>query len=155
MGNSDIHGLIDWQFDVAKGGHRPVTLVFAREKNEEALKEALKKGRTVVWFDNTLVGKEEYLVPLLENSLTVTRGDLSLVQPITLKNHSDADLILENQSDFTFQNYAAIITLKAHEAVWIQVKTIQPLPSFELKFKVLNAFTSPGNHPEISVLVGP
>ncbi len=29
MGNSDIHGLIDWQYDVPQGGDRPVTLVFA------------------------------------------------------------------------------------------------------------------------------
>ena len=47
LGTSDIHGLIDWQYDVPYGGHRPVTLVFAEEKSENAIKEALKGGRTV------------------------------------------------------------------------------------------------------------
>jgi len=29
IGTSDIHGLIDWQYNVPQGGHRPITLVFA------------------------------------------------------------------------------------------------------------------------------
>jgi hypothetical protein len=29
MVTSDIHALVDWQYDVPRGGHRPVTLVFA------------------------------------------------------------------------------------------------------------------------------
>lgn len=29
MGTSDIHGLVDWQYQVPEGGHRPLTLVFA------------------------------------------------------------------------------------------------------------------------------
>ena len=42
VGNSDIHGLIDWQYNVPEGGHRPVTLVFAKERSEDAIKEALE-----------------------------------------------------------------------------------------------------------------
>ena len=61
LGTSDIHGLIDWQFDVPVGGHRPVTLVFAREKTEGSMKEALRDRRTAVWLDNTLVGIEQFL----------------------------------------------------------------------------------------------
>lgn len=40
IGTSDIHGLVDWQYHVPEGGHRPVTLVFAEENNAEALKKA-------------------------------------------------------------------------------------------------------------------
>ena len=32
LGTSDIHGIVDWQYKIPEGGHRPVTLVFAREK---------------------------------------------------------------------------------------------------------------------------
>lgn len=41
MGTSDIHKLIDWDFKVPQGGHRPITLVFAKERKEESIKEAL------------------------------------------------------------------------------------------------------------------
>ena len=153
MGNSDIHGLIDWQFDVPSGGHRPVTLVFAREKSEAALKEALEQGRTAVWFNNTLVGDAAFLAPLVQNSLEVTRDGEELVQTLVIENHSDADFMLENLSDFTFHNQASTFMVKSHASTELQVKTVEVLPSFILRFRVLNAITAPGEHPEISILV--
>ena len=42
LGTSDVHGLIDWDFDLAHGGHRPITLVFAKERTETSLAEALR-----------------------------------------------------------------------------------------------------------------
>ena len=71
LGTSDIHEIIDWQYRIPSGGHRPVTLVFAREKNEKALKKALKSGQTVVWFDKKLIGKSDYLLPLISGSLKI------------------------------------------------------------------------------------
>lgn len=35
----------------------------------------------------------------------------------------------------------------------LQVKTLKEMDTFELSFTVLNAFTSPGTHPEISLLI--
>ena len=153
LGNSDIHGLIDWQFKVPEGGHRPVTLIFAKEKSEASLKEALEQRRSAVWFDNTLVGNEEFLVPLVENSLKVSRLGKSMVQTLVIENISDADYILENLSEFTLHNQASVFVVKSHESTRIQVKTIETLDSFELKFKVLNAIIAPGKHPEILVTV--
>ena len=149
LGTSDIHGLIDWQFDVAGGGHRPVTLVFATENSPEAIKEALEQRRTAVWFDNTLVGSADYLVPLVRQSLGVARMGISVVQTLMIKNNSDADYILENRSEYTLHNQASVFTLKAHEQTRIQVKTVEKLDSFQLRFAVLNAITAPGEHPEI------
>ncbi len=151
LGNSDIHGLIDWTFEVPRGGHRPVTLVFAEEKNETSLKEAFLHQRSVVWFDNTLVGSEEFLAPLVKQSLKVSRLGKSMVQTLMIENVSDADYILENDSDYTLHNQASVFIVKSHETTKIQVKTIESLDSFDLKFSVLNAFTAPGKHPEIQI----
>ncbi len=153
MGTSDIHGLIDWDYDVANGGHRPVTLVFAADRTEKALKEALLEGRTAVWFDHTLVGGEEVLVPLIENSLEVSRPEPSLVQEVILTNHSGADYILENTSPFTLHRNASVVILKAYESTTLHVKTAGELESFEMNFNVLNAFTSPETHPGITLRV--
>jgi hypothetical protein len=153
LGNSDIHGLVDWQFEVPGGGHRPVTLVFATDKSKAALKEALRKQRTVVWFDNTLVGEPACLVPLIEKSLVAEKNGESMVQPVTLENNSDADYILENRSVFNLHNQASVFTVKAHERTMIQVKTVVKLDSFILRFEVLNAITAPGQHPEIEIIV--
>ncbi len=149
LGNSDIHGLIDWQFDLADGGHRPTTLIFATERSPEAIKEALFQRRTAVWFDNTLVGAAEFLSPLVEASLEVSRSSKKLVERLSIHNHSDASYILENRSDFLLHNQASVFTVPAHESISIQVKTEEELDSYTLRFGVLNAITAPGEHPEI------
>jgi len=153
LGTSDIHGLIDWMFDVPGGGHRPVTLAFASEKSPESLKEALFKGRTAVWFDNTLVGSAEFLVPLIEGSLQVESPDNKLVRNVFVFNVSDASYILENLSGFTFHNHSHVVALKAHERTLIQVKTAGSAGPLSLRFRVLNTVTAPGQHAEIEIRV--
>jgi len=71
LGTSDVHGLIDWDYEVHEDGHRPVTLAFADERSKEGLKRALEAGRTAVWHHNTLIGREEHLRPLLDASLSI------------------------------------------------------------------------------------
>jgi predicted metal-dependent phosphoesterase TrpH len=153
MGTSDVHGLIDWQYLPQEGRHRPVTLAFAADKSLEALKEAFFEKQTVVWFDNTLVGNEAFLVPLIEQSLVVTRYPGTAVETLQIENLSDADYILENQSRFTFHDHAGVFILKAHETTTVRVKTGTRVDRYKLSFKVLNAFTSPGDHPEIVLYI--
>ena len=160
MGGSDIHDLIDWHYHVPEGGHRPVTLVFVAEENEESLKEALQKGRTVVWFDNTLIGKQEFLVPLIQQSLLVKKTEVmesysgkSNVVGVTLENKSEVDYILENQKDYTLYDHADVVTVKANTTTVIQVKTLKALKTFNLRFRVLNALTAPNTHPLVSITV--
>src|SRR5690606_20515610 len=74
MGTSDIHGLVDWQFQLDQGGHRPVTLVFATEKSEEAIREALFARRTVAWFNNLLIGDLRLIRPLITASVKATKA---------------------------------------------------------------------------------
>ena len=69
LGTSDIHGIVDWQYRIPSGGHRPVTLVFAREKTKTSLKRSLQKGQTVVWFKKKLIGKGDFLIPLINSTL--------------------------------------------------------------------------------------
>lgn len=151
MGTSDIHGLIDWDYQVQDGsGHRPVTLVFARERSEAAVKEALLDRRTAVWFNNTLIGKEENLLPLLNSSLELKEAAYQTdhtVADVIIENHSDADFILENLSPYTLHRHPDLVTVKAHEATTLEVKTIDQKDTFNLKFRVLNAVVAPNEHP--------
>jgi len=68
MGNSDIHDLVSSEYGNLI---RPFTLVFAREKSEEAIREALFAGRTAAYFNGQLAGKAEYLQALLLASVRV------------------------------------------------------------------------------------
>ncbi|MBI2427213.1 MAG: PHP domain-containing protein [Ignavibacteriales bacterium] len=152
MGTSDIHGLIDWQYNVPDGGHRPITLVFAKERSAESIKEALFARRTAVWFNNTLIGREEFLLPLIKQSLKIRSAvyqNKKSVLNVTIENSSDAEYILQNNSDYTFHAHANVVTLKPHEATTLEVKTVEPLKNIQLKFSVLNAVVAPKKHPEI------
>jgi len=156
MGSTDIHSLIDWQYDVCHGGHRPVTIVFAKEKSEASIKDGLNNRRTVVWFKNTLIGRAEYLVPLIEQSLIiskVTYKPKTTVLAVTIENISDVDYIIENQSKYTLHNMGDVFTIKANESIQLDIKTIDKLNKVELKFMVLNAITAPKTHPEIIIPV--
>lgn len=54
------------------GSHiRPITLVFARDRSLDGVKQALLTHRTAIWFDNTLVASEEILQKILAASVTL------------------------------------------------------------------------------------
>jgi hypothetical protein len=160
IGASDIHDMIDWQYNPLTGDHRPVTLVFAGEKTEDAIKEALQSGRTAVWFDNMLAGKQEFVIPLIQQSLYISKTQVqesyngkSTVVAVSIDNKSDADFIMQNQSEYSFYDHTDIVTLKAHATTIINVKPLKEMKTFVLKFKVLNVVTAPSTHPVISMNV--
>ncbi len=156
MGTSDIHGLIDWQYHVPHGGHRPVTLVFAKEKTEAAIKEGLMNRRTAVWFNNTLIGRSEYLIPLIEQSVTVVSAgykEKTSVLALSIENNSDVDFIMKNNSKYTFHRNADIFTVKANDLTRLEIKTIEKINELELHLTVLNAVTAPKTHPEIKLRI--
>lgn len=156
LATSDIHGLIDWQYDVPDGGHRPVTLVFATERSARGIKEALQARRTVAWFNNLLVGREEHVRPLVERSLIVRQavylGDSSVLS-VLVENVSDAEYILANRSEYTFHGGADVVTVKPHQETRLDIKTLDRKTAVSLRFEVLNAITAPGVHAELTLEV--
>ncbi len=149
MGTSDIHKLIDWDFKVHEGGHRPVTLVFAKERTEESVKEALFERRTVVNYKDLLIGREPYLVPLLQASITVKSASYTGktdVLKVVLVNGTNSPIILNNKSGFTLHSNYDVITLQPGENT-IEVKTLERLKELTLNFEVLSAVYAPGKHP--------
>lgn len=158
LGTSDVHGLVDWLFKVPEGGHRPITLVFAEERSEAGIERALHAGRTVAWFDNTLIGKEENLLPLIEASIEVTKsayvGDTDLLE-VTLENKSDAAFVLDNQSEFTLHRHADLVTLAPQTTTVLEVKTVERRRAATLEFEVLNGITAPDTHPMLTVDISP
>jgi hypothetical protein len=146
IGSSDVHELIDWDYRPHEGGHRPVTLVLAENATADSLREALFAHRTLVWFNNTLLGRETEMQELLTAALTVTGANYSgkkNLLNIEIENHSDVDFQLHNQSNFTFSKNTDLVTLKQHAKTTIVLRTPTRLKAIELPFGVLNALTAP------------
>lgn len=156
IGTSDIHGLVDWQFSIHEGGHRPVTLALCEEKSIAAIREAFFAKRTIAWFNNTLVGREEHLQPLINACLSVEKAGYigtSQVAEVDIMNDSDVEYILLNKSAYSLHANTDVIVLHPNTTTTIQVKTREELEAFELDFEVLNAVTAPKTHPSIQLVV--
>jgi hypothetical protein len=156
IGVSDIHGLIDWSYDVHDGGHRPVTLVLAEERSMESMKEAMFARRTVAWFQNLLIGRAEHIAPLLQASLTIgdaSYGDGEILR-VTLTNHSDVDFRLRNRTKYTFSGHTDMVDVPQHESVTLRVKTGSKVERIELEFEVLNALTAPKQTASLTLAAG-
>lgn len=156
MGTSDIHGLTDWEYGIPHGGHRSITLVFAEEESKKSVRDALKQGRTVVWFKNTFIGQSEYLVPLLKESIQFKakgyQGDTNLLE-IEISNPTHSKFILKNESSYSFQEDSDIITLSPNSTQTLLVRTVDRKTTVLLPFEVMNAIYAPGKHPTIEVEV--
>ncbi|MEZ4825938.1 MAG: Sb-PDE family phosphodiesterase [Bacteroidia bacterium] len=112
--------------------------------------------RTVVWYNNTLIGREAQILPLLNACMTVKKAEYqgkTSVVTVTIENHSDAEFILSSFGEYTFHANDDVVMVAPNGITEVQVKTLEKLPSFDLKFSVLNAITAPRVHPEISLKV--
>lgn len=97
FGNSDIHGSLATFYLEYGVSHRPITIVFAREKTLDAVKEALYAGRTLVWYDDKVAGKKEYVEKMAKASLELLPVHFSTkkVNFRKIKNNSSFDFIIE------------------------------------------------------------
>jgi len=98
MANSDNHGVISEEYPSSYYTNRPMTLVFAREKTPEALKEAMFAGRTLAYFKDNIAGKSEYAKPFFYQCITVSepyyKDDENIYFEVT--NRSDIPFFLIN-----------------------------------------------------------
>ena len=158
LATSDVHGLIDWDFQVAEGGHRPVTLVFTKERTAKGIHEGLQAHRTVAWHRNTLIGRETDLLPLIHASIAVAYAEFrtgTSVLDVGLQNNSDARFFLRNTSSFTFHEDADLVDVTPHAVTEIAVKTLAHDAPYQIRFEVLNAIIAPNVHPEITITIIP
>mgnify|MGYP000392111643 CR=1 FL=1 len=152
MGTSDIHGLIDWDY-TEKGHDRPITLVFAKEKSLESMQEALFAGRTVAVYNSLLVGKAEFLNPLLKASIKVSSAKYIMktqILEVELENVSSSPLLFENQMEYSFYSSSPVFEIPALGRYTLRIKTLEDKESIDLKLKAIGAFNAPKESPVIT-----
>ncbi|MGB5437657.1 MAG: Sb-PDE family phosphodiesterase, partial [Maribacter sp.] len=144
-----------WDY-TEKGNHRPITLIFAKEKSLESMKEALFEGRTVAVYNDLLVGKPDYLNPLLKASIEIKRARYlpnTTVLMVELTNVTSSDLLFENQMEFNFYDSSPVFEIEAGQTKTLHIKTLETLASVPLKLKALGAFTAPKQQPIIEWII--
>ena len=144
--NSDVHDPM-----IVCNGHRPMTLVFAKNRTEAGIKEALFARRTIVYFDNTLMGRSQLLEPFFHASLRYDKTPLKIEngvnKAIKITNLSDLDYQLELVQPGVGVDAPESLTLKAQHVTVLNVggnsDEIADAGEINLYYEVRNIFTAP------------
>ncbi|MDR2809505.1 MAG: hypothetical protein LBB84_02975 [Tannerellaceae bacterium] len=96
MANSDVHDVIERLYDFHTMPFRPMTLVLSKERTEEGIREALFARRTIAYFYNTLMGKEEWLEKFFHASVQIQSPHHTTAthRILHIKNTSDIPFLL-------------------------------------------------------------
>ncbi|MFL2697669.1 MAG: Sb-PDE family phosphodiesterase [Gammaproteobacteria bacterium] len=146
MGTSDVHNLIDWDYKPHLGGHRPVTLILSKARTKESIKSALFNRRTVVWYEDLLIGEKENVALLVKACLEIDSASYiydSAVLRVTIKNSSDTKFSLKNLTNYTIANDDDYFEVPPQGKVVLEINTLERLSKVDLDLEVINAITEP------------
>lgn len=100
LANTDAHMASEYRFNLQKY-HRPMTLLFAKDRSVGSVKESMFDRRTVAFFLNNLAGPEYLLRQLFDSSVKVSkpfRVNVEGVASVVISNPTDLTFIMENSS---------------------------------------------------------
>ncbi|MBN1894494.1 histidinol-phosphatase [bacterium] len=151
LGNSDIHDPVDVMFDYPAGEHRPMTFVLVRQTGLEGIREALNSCRTVVYWKDKIIGREEFLKPLFEGSIRWERRKSALKKwesvHIPITNDSDIDVFLSlagREEGFFLPGF---IKVPANRTVLFEIKRTSGegtgMRKIRIPYKVANYWIAP------------
>ena len=155
LGTSDIHGIADWKFKIPEGGHRPITFVLSRSKSVEDIKKALFEGKTMVWFKDLIIGREDHLSKIVKANLTASSMSYNkneIIAKVKLKNQAATPLNLRYKGLYTFHEDSSVFIIPPYGEKTILVKTLERKTSLELPFELLNGITGAKKHLTFSLL---
>ncbi len=154
LGTSDIHGLIDWDYDLAGGGHRTATLVLAASETGDGVKAALKAGDTVAIYNDNLIGKKTNVEAVVRSTLKMEVDEAlpkTTVQGVSIVNDSPVDYVLENVGAEGAYDEGHVFTVKSGSTFTLLIKNVPDPKKLSLTFKVLNTYIAPREHLVLTV----
>ena len=135
--NTDVHSTTGIDFPVEHGG-RNMTLVFAKEKSLEAVREALEECRTISYSYKNLAGDEQLLKDLFNACITFepVRLDYKQRQIFNITNHSSIPFALRVNGSNVF---------------WVDPFTTVQTKARNPKLTVVNMWYGVEKHPVVEV----
>ena len=130
--------------------HRPMTLVFAKERSEEGIKEALFAKRTALYFGDYLVARRPEAEGLFKASVTATsKFEMRNGEPILkikLENQSSIPFETTLKADYDVELFPlGQVKIPAKDSVEVILKSLWDYPAqVKLEVAVMNVLISPG-----------
>ena len=138
--NTDIHSTTAMDYTLNRN-FRPMTLILAKEKTLESVREALEARRTLALGFNTVCGKEQLLKDFFAASMKVT---------VVRVTDRSIELAITNTSSIPYT-----ITRPGHNQTKLDpfctVRMGVSKDATSLKLTVLNMFCAKDRHPEVEL----
>lgn len=140
LGNSDIHAP-SLRHGSNPGDHRALTLVFAKDSTQDAIKEALQDARTAAWDNERIIGHERHLAPLFYASVQVFAPHHTINEDnwIEIKNRSHLTYKLKR----TGKLGPATITLEANASIIVRLALNPANDNRTLRYTAENILIAP------------
>ncbi len=140
IGNSDIHAPDLLQKNTA-AEHRTITLVFASERSVEAIHEALRAGRTAVWWKDKLIARPELLEAVAEAAILIDAPYLRSKNAVwfRVRNVSEMDITLERRGNVG----PTQVVLPARTTVGVRVNVPDASQPITLDYTISNFLAAP------------
>lgn len=129
--------------------HRPMTLVFAKDKTESSIKEAMIARRTAVYFDDFLIARQSEAEAFFKAAVKVTtEKKVRNGEPIfelSMFNNSDIPFKIRASADYNIEKFPmGLATLAPHDTTTMILKAIWQYPKqILLKMTVQNILVTP------------
>ena len=138
--NTDVHSTTALDYRLL-GYDRPMTLVFAKEKTLESVREALEARRTLAYGFGTVSGEEQLLKDFFAAGVKLT---------VMHKGKSSTNVAITNMTSIPYtirQEGGNQCKLSPFQTLWFTVSNKKTTIDFE----VLNMFCSKEGHPVVQL----
>ena len=134
--NTDIHASTAAEYN-EYGETRPMTLILAKDRSLDSIREALEAGRTIAYGFGHLCGSEEFLLELFKASVTLAPVD---GKKVSLINRTSLPYIIKKENG----NPVRIPPFSTYN-------TSIPENAVTLSFTVLNLWTGADTHLKVEL----
>jgi predicted metal-dependent phosphoesterase TrpH len=154
LATTDIHTLTAHEYNFQDGRTRTMTLVFAKDRSVEAIREALESARTVAWSSEHLAGPEKLVRGLFEGAVKVGpvhHESAKGIGFVEVTNHSDLTFTLTKTTGPG--GLPATISLNPRRSILLKGADIGKLLA-ETRWSVANAYIRSDRKLEVSLTPG-
>jgi len=141
IGSSDIHDP-DLRQESTSDDHRTMTLALVKQRTLDGLKDALQQGRTIVWYQDQLIGRPQWLGPLFAKCVEVSPPNVRAGNNlwwVAIRNRCSADVRLKRTGRFG----PAELTLPAGATTLVKIRVPAETEPVELEYTATNFLIAP------------
>jgi hypothetical protein len=155
IGASDIHGLIDYDYDISKGTHRTVTLVFAEERSVKGIAQALFQKHTVALYDRQFIGRDAELGALFNSFVSFerlpSRRKDRQQTTVRISNTGPIAVELKVAGNVSLNKSVGYITVPATGSAIITVLDRAANDPIDLELVWVNSWKAPKTHASVQI----